>query len=210
MTAPPPEPDGPGMSDRWRAWRAGTDLDEYDSRWTQLAASGEAIHGEAELIERFIGATDAGLVVDAGCGMGRVAIELDRRGYRVLAIDNDDQMLARGRAKDSAVAWLVADLATVGLPSPADTIALAGNVLIFCEPGSEPTIVANLAANLAPGGTLVAGHSLPDGARSVAAYDQWAAAAGLEPVHRFADWDGNPYGAGGDGAYAVFVDRRPV
>ena len=95
------------MSDRWRAWRAATDLDEYDSRWSRLEADGEPIHGEADLIERFIGATDADLVVDAGCGMGRVAIELARRGHRVTAIDNDDEMLARGRAKGSAVTWLV-------------------------------------------------------------------------------------------------------
>jgi len=201
------------MSERWRQWRAATDLDEYDTRWRRLEESGEPIHGEADLIERFIGATDAGLVVDAGCGMGRVALELARRGHRVVAIDNDDEMLARGRTRDSDVTWLVADLATVELPAPADTIALAGNVLIFCEPGWEPSIVANLAANLAPGGTLVAGHSLPDGPRSVAAYDGWARASGLEPLHRFADWDGNPYRADPSvrekaGDYAVFVDRR--
>jgi hypothetical protein len=37
--------DGHLVSPRWTAWRAATDLDEYESRFTTAAA-----HGEADLI----------------------------------------------------------------------------------------------------------------------------------------------------------------
>ena len=191
------------MSDRWRAWRRRTDLDEYDQRWSALEADGVDIHGEADLIERFA----SGVVVDGGCGTGRVGIELGRRGHVVIGIDNDAEMLARARAKDPTITWLVADLAEVELSEPVGTIALAGNVLIFVEPGSEAAVVANLAGQLTQGGVFIAGHSLASGARSVAEYDRWAAGAGLLARHRYSGWDGDGY-AGGD--YCVFVDQRPA
>lgn len=199
-------PDGPGMSDRWRDWRARVDLAEYETRWEHQAEAGADIHGEADLIERFLPDPGNGTVVDGGCGTGRIGVELARRGHTVIGVDNDTEMLALARAKAPAVTWLCGDLAEITLPHPVEAIALAGNVLIFVEPGAEAAVVANLARQLTPGGVFIAGHSLPAGPASVAEYDRWAAAAGLEPVHRFADWDANPY-AGGD--YAVFVDQKP-
>lgn len=199
MTAP----DGPGMSDRWRAWRERVDLDEYETRWARLEAEGGDIHGEADFIEPLV----HGTVVDAGCGTGRIGVELARRGHRVIGVDNDADLLRLARAKAPDCSWLLADLAEVDFGAPVDTIALAGNVMIFCEPGTEGDIITNLARRLQPGGTLIAGHSLADGPRSVADYDGWATEAGLSPVRRCADWQANPY-AGGD--YCVFVDTRPA
>lgn len=196
-------PDGPGMSERWRNWRAGVDLDEYESRWTGPAAAGASVHGEADLIERFA----RGTIVDAGCGTGRISVELARRGHTVIGIDNDAEMLTRARVKAPEVTWLLGDLAEIELPAAVGTVALAGNVLIFVEPGAEASVVANLARQLTPGGYFIAGHSVHTGPAEVADYDRWATAAGLAPRHRFADWDGNPY-QGGD--YAVFVDQAPM
>ena len=42
-----------------------------------------------------------------------------------------------------------------------DAIVLAGNVMIFLAPGSEATVVANLARHLTPGGALVGRISAP-------------------------------------------------
>ncbi|NDH96076.1 MAG: SAM-dependent methyltransferase, partial [Actinobacteria bacterium] len=47
--------------------------DDYDRRWRDLADSGKGIHGEADLISAL---SAGGSVLDAGCGTGRVAIEL--------------------------------------------------------------------------------------------------------------------------------------
>src|SRR5215207_5999851 len=57
----------------------------YDQRFERLAAAGHDIHGEAS----FVAGYEPGTVLDAGCGTGRVAIELARRGIRTVGIDLD-------------------------------------------------------------------------------------------------------------------------
>ena len=61
---------GRHVSDRWAAWRRDIDLGEYHERWRRMEASGVPSHGEADLIESLSPSS----VLDAGCGMGRVAI----------------------------------------------------------------------------------------------------------------------------------------
>src|SRR5262245_2357703 len=89
--------DRPGaeVSERWAAWRREVDLDEYEARWTHLAAAGEVVHGEADLIASL----GPGPVLDAGCGTGRVAVELARRGIDVVGVDLDGDMIAVARTK---------------------------------------------------------------------------------------------------------------
>ena len=87
-----------------------------------------------------------------------------------------------------------------------DVVVMAGNVMIFLEPGTEAAVVANLARHLEPGGALVAGFSLEPGRLDLATYDAHAASAGLELAERWATWDRQPF-AGGD--YAVSVHRLP-
>jgi hypothetical protein len=85
---------------------------------------------------------------------------------------------------------------------------MAGNVMIFLAPGSEGTVVANMARHLAPGGRLVAGFQLQPGHLDIARYDALATAAGLILEERWATWDGEPWVPGG--GYAVSVHRRPA
>lgn len=193
------------VSTRWQHSDAARGAD-YDARWHDMAASGENIHGEADYVAELLSQTGGLRVLDAGCGTGRVAIELDRRGFMVTGIDADPAMLAEARAKAPALTWLLGDLAG-GLDEcgPVDLVLLAGNVMIFLEPGTEQTVLANLAAKLDPGGLLVAGFSVrPDGL-TPAGYDEIAAAVGLQPVARWATWEREPF-TGGD--YAVSVHRR--
>ena len=86
------------MNDDWAVWRARTDLDAYDRRWQELADSGANPHGEADRVEGLL-PPGGGTVLDAGCGTGRVAIELARRGHRVVGTDLDADMLDRARRK---------------------------------------------------------------------------------------------------------------
>jgi SAM-dependent methyltransferase len=192
------DPSGP--SERWRAWRDQVDLDEYDRRWERLADAGEAIHGEADAVVRIGGRR----VLDAGCGTGRVAIELAARGLDVVGVDNDPDMIERARVKSDTVEWIEADLAAVDLGGRTfDVIVLAGNILLFVEPGSEPHIIANLAPALAHGGALVVGNQTD--ADALRAYDAWCADAGLELAERWSTWEGHPYDGG---SYAVSIHRR--
>jgi ubiquinone/menaquinone biosynthesis C-methylase UbiE len=52
-------------------------------------------------------------VLDAGCGTGRVAIELARRGIEIVGVDIDPGMLGSARRKAPELTWIEADLATV-------------------------------------------------------------------------------------------------
>jgi SAM-dependent methyltransferase len=174
----------------------------YDRRWEEAAAAGQNIHGEADFVEQ-LGRTS---VLDAGCGTGRVAIELARREMDVVGVDVDASMLERARAKDPALSWVHADLAGVDLGRTFDVVVMAGNVMIFLAPGTEAKVVANLARHLAPAGALVAGFSLEPGRLDLATYDAHAGAAGLVLVERWATWDRQPFA--GDN-YAVSVHRRP-
>jgi SAM-dependent methyltransferase len=177
--------------------------DEYDARFTRLAAEGTYLHGEADLVAGLLGDPPS-LVLDAGCGTGRVAIELARRGYEVAGIDVEAAMLDSARAKAPDLEWILGDLSTAALPEARfDLVVAAGNVMIFLELGTEAAVVANLARTLVPGGLLVAGFQIGR-QLTLARYDALATPAGLALVHRFATWEGAPY-TGGD--YAVSVHR---
>ncbi len=175
-----------------------------------MAAGGQNIHGEADLVETLLTGPGHSLgrsVLDAGCGTGRVAIELARRGFTVAGVDADPEMLATARAKAPELTWLDGDLADAAALTdigPVDLVLLAGNVMVFVEPGTEGRVLANLAGRLAPGGLLVAGFRLHSDGLTLDRYDDLAARAGLRPVARWATWDRRPFDAGD---YAVSVHR---
>lgn len=194
------------MSTLWQSTDAARG-DEYDARWAALVESGQNIHGEADLVESLLTESGGRTVLDAGCGTGRVAIELVRRGFTVTGVDADPEMLDAARVKAPELAWHEADLAdelAAGLPENVDAVLLAGNVMIFLAPGTEVRVLANLAARLRPGGVLVAGFAVRPDRLPLARYDALAAATGLAPVARWATWDRQPFD-GGD--YAVTVHR---
>ncbi len=190
---------------RWLT-EAGGRAASYDDRWEQMAADGVDVHGEADLVES-LDPPDPGprTVLDAGCGTGRVAIELARRGYGVTGVDVDPAMLGRARAKAPDLAWIEADLAGLDLGQTFDVVVAAGNVMIYLAPGTEAAVLAALAGHLRLGGLMVAGFQLDAGRLDLAAYDDHAVAAGLDPVERWATWDRQPYAGG---PYAVSVHRR--
>jgi SAM-dependent methyltransferase len=177
----------------------------YDARFARLASEGRYLHGEADFVESLSGDVNA-RVLDAGCGTGRVAIELHRRGFDVVGVDVSPDMLDTARSKASHLTWILGDLSSDDLPSAHFDVALAaGNVMIFLEPGTEGAVVANLARSLVPGGALVAGFQLGR-QLPLERYDALAAAAGLRLDARFATWERAAY----DGVdYAVSVHRRP-
>lgn len=178
------------------------DGEAYQDRFDRLAAEGGDVHGEADLIRRFRPAS----VLDAGCGTGRVAIELARHGIDVVAADVDASMLASARRRAPSIDWVECDLAGLELGRRFDVVVMAGNVLLFTAPGTEAEVVAACARHLAPEGTLLAGFQL-DRDLSVELYDQHCTAAGLVLAERWSTWSQAAYpGAGG---YAVSAHRRP-
>lgn len=178
--------------------------DEYDARFSRFEAEGHYLHGEADLVAGLLGEPPA-RVLDAGCGTGRVAIELARRGYDTVGIDAEPSMLDAARAKAPELEWILDDLSKAPLPEAHfDLVVAAGNVMIFLELGTEAAVVSNLARTVVPGGLVVAGFQIGR-QLTLERYDALSASAGLELADRFATWERAPY-AGGD--YAVSVHRR--
>lgn len=203
MTGSTAGDDRPVGSAAWAAWRRDVDLDEYEARFDRVAAAGGNPHGEVDFVMGFAPRT----ALDAGCGFGRVAIELHARGVDVVGVDLDPDLLERARRRAPHLDWRVADLAVLDLGRRFDLVVLAGNVLGFAEPPSRPVAFGSCAAHVAPGGRLVIGTQLRKDWPSVDDHRAWADRAGLDVVAVFADWDGGPF-AGGD--YAVMVFGRPA
>ncbi len=181
--------------------RRGFDASAYQARFDALADQGFDVHGEASLV-RSLSPTS---VLDAGCGTGRVAIELARYGIDVVGVDVDPSMIAEARGRSPNLEWVEADLASLDLGRRFDVVVLAGNVPLFCPPHTRSDLVRACAAHVAPGGWLVAGFQLDRG-YPLAEYDQACRDAGLQLAQRWATWDRQAYAAGGD--YAVSVQGR--
>jgi SAM-dependent methyltransferase len=194
------------MTTRWQNTDAPRG-DDYDARWRALQAQGRSVHGEADLVDTLLQESGGTRVLDAGCGTGRVAIELETRGYRVTGVDVDPAMLSTARDKAPELPWLEGDLANLGdvTDEHFDLVVMAGNVMIFVDPGSEGAVLAAGAARLVEGGILIAGFSLIPDRLSLTHYDELAEAAGLRLVSRWSTWSRDPF-TGGD--YAVSVHSR--
>jgi SAM-dependent methyltransferase len=184
--------------------------DDYDAKFVAFERTGQDVHGEANLIDS-LGVSS---VLDAGCGTGRVAIELARRGLEVVGVDRDQNMLRVAWEKAPHVSWYLENLVDCELRLPDvphrlrvfEAIVLAGNVMLYLDVGTEAAVVANLARHLVPGGLLVAGFQLMANGFSLEQYDTWTAQAGLACVERWATWDRQPWHDTSD--YAVSIHRR--
>ena len=202
-SAPPGRP-----ANRWLAETGGTRGAAYAARFAALAASGAAVHGEADLVDALLAPDSA--VLDAGCGTGRVGVELARRGHRVVGVDLDASMLAQARAAAPDLTWVQGDLLDVpaeAVGPPLDAVVLAGNVVVYLTEGTEAAVLARLAGWLRPGGLLVAGFAA-DRHVSPADHDRWCCAAGLEPVRARTGWEPDAPAPGPGAAYVVTVHRR--
>jgi SAM-dependent methyltransferase len=192
---------GQHVSPQWQAWRASISLDAYEERFRN-----ETAHGEADLIESLARQVEpVRSVLDAGCGTGRVAIELHRRGIDVVGADLDDDMLALARAKAPEVPWANVDLATMQLDRQFGIVAMPGNVMLFCRDVDRRAVVHSCVQHLQPDGLLVAGFTC-DRRLGLDQYDALCDDCDLTLVERWSTWQRAPFAAGGD--YAVSVHRR--
>jgi len=174
----------------------------YQQRIDDLAASGVHLHGEADFVGRFAPTS----VLDAGCGTGRVAAEMARRGIDVVGIDRDPSMIDTARDRAPGMTFQVVDVAEARLGRTFPLVLMAGNVPLFTPVGTQGALVAGCVRHLAPGGRLVTGFQLGRG-YDLTSFDADCTAAGLGLEARYATWEAAPFGPTAD--YAVSVHRVP-
>lgn len=126
-----------------------------------------------------------GPVLELGCGTGRVALHLARRGHEVIGLDRDPDLLAvlQQRASDfrhsgvgpksdapvELVEPLLADARNFELESPASLVLAPTHLLqLLADAGERAEALRCIAAALRPGGifaaAIIEGMPEPDGA----------------------------------------------
>ena len=175
--------------------------DTYDRRFDALASSGHDVHGEAG----FVASLGVGSVLDAGCGTGRVAIELAAAESTWLASIWMRPCSTGHGKRHQGSCGNVPTLADphLDLGRVFDAVVMAGNVMIFVNPGTEGAVLASAVRHLRRPGIVIAGFSLRPGGLGVAEYDQLAREAGLHLAERWSTWDRSVFAD--DDTYAVSV-----
>lgn len=191
---------------RWFTAHGEGHADWYVERFRAMAAEGADLAGEARLVDAML--PRGARVLDAGCGPGRIAGALHARGHDVVGVDVDPALIAAAETDHPGPQYVVADLAALELDGdPFDAAVLAGNVLVFVAPESEPEVLRRVAAHVRPDGFVITGFGTGRG-YDLADFDEHSAAAGLVLEHRFATWDLRPWHD--DASWAVTVLRKPA
>ena len=110
-------------------------------------------------------------LLDAGCGTGRYAIDLARRGFAVTGIDRSSELLAIARKKDAGgrdVEFSIADLLEFDAPHRFAAVLCRGVLNDIISDGDREAIFLRFAQWLSPGGVLIL--DVRDWVRSVERY----------------------------------------
>lgn len=201
-----------GMTDASRP-RWFTDTDDNHSQWyverfRTLAAEGADLEGEARFVDMMV--ERGSRILDAGCGPGRLAGALARRGHTTIGVDADPVLIDAARADHPDPRFDVVDLSELTLGDvggePVDLAVTAGNVMVFLAPGTERRVLDNLCAVVRPGGRVVLGFRSDDN-YPFEQYDadlaELAEAGVAHLEHRFSTWHLDPFEAGSDFAVTV-------
>lgn len=156
-----------GAAPTHEPWRRSTD--DRPPPWNQLVGSPlydnpalyDLVHrgyrSDVDWYRQTIGTTPA-LVIDLGCGTGRLSIPLANDGHHVIAIDASEVMLDRLRPRITdrqTLGVLAADVRSLALDVQADVILAACNFLGHFAPSERLDLLQRCAAWLRPGGRLL-------------------------------------------------------
>jgi SAM-dependent methyltransferase len=194
---------------RWFDHRTPEQRREYAYRFRRIAERGEDIDGEARFIDAL--ADRGATILDAGCGVGRVAAALTAAGHVAAGVDADPTLVEKGREFYPGLPLTTLDLfhldattlAAAGLPTSYDVMVCAGNVMLFVAQDTEHRVLRQLSGVLNPGGRAVFGF-FTGRDYTHDHLDRDAEAVGWVREHRFATWQLDPFRDDSDWAVSVY------
>lgn len=154
---------GPSWSQRARLPGLAGVLDPADGRGTKNALIDRV---QRLALERALGNLDGQVVLDFGCGAGRLSLwALERGATRVVGVDAEPAMVEAAAARVPAASFLSIDGRSLPFDDGAFDVVLCVGVLLYFarEPGGLRDILAELTRVLAAGGRLVAIEQVHEG-----------------------------------------------
>lgn len=202
-----------GTPTRWETDTDDNHSDWYVERFRTMAAEGADLEGEARLIDAMV--PPGSRILDAGCGPGRTAAALHRRGHIVVGVDADPVLIAAAEEDHPGPRWVVADLADLDLAAvdgfahepPFDAAVLAGNVLAFVAPNTEAAVLRSVATHVTDAGFVAVGFHIAK--LSLDEFDEAVDETGLVIEHRFATWDLRAWKDDADFAVTILRKAQP-
>jgi SAM-dependent methyltransferase len=151
----------------------------YDE-WFESALGRRVWGTERRALEPALRRLARATVLDAGCGDGRLAVDLASRGAEVVGLDASERMLvaARDRAARAGVQLRRVQAEAHSLPFPDGCFDLVCSVTVLCFATDPGAVIRELARVLRPGGRLVLG--------ALGRFSTWALA------RRWRGWLGDP------------------
>jgi len=162
-----------------------------DNRWAEAPAV-------AEYVKQIANLKDGDTVFDAGCGLGRISVELAILGLNVTGVDIIQNEL--DAAKDSAEAegvdieFIKADLRTFKRPAVFDCAVNLFTSFGYCDTVEEDLIILkNIADSLKTGGTFILESTSREIAQLYFTEGEEFDRAGMHVITKFSpvgDWEG--------------------
>ncbi len=179
----------------------------FVEHFRDLRIKGADLEGEARLLDAIV--APHSLILDAGCGAGRVAGTLHQRGHRVFGVDIDPILIDAAKIDYLGPTWIQADLynldlRSLGFKEEFDACILAGNVMPYLAVGTGARVLSNVAKHLRKDAPVVVGFSQARG-YSLKEFDRDLSVANLETELRFNSWDLRPWTSDSD--YLVTIAR---
>jgi SAM-dependent methyltransferase len=127
--------------------------------WGQ-AIPPEATAAEVDFLTGALRVPPGGRILDVPCGLGRHALELARRGYRMTGVDLSEESLARARASAAAegleIDWVRGDMRRLPRKRAAfDGAFCFGNSFGYLEYADMEAFLKSVARALRPGARFV-------------------------------------------------------
>lgn len=155
--APPPMNEAAAARKKARPWWE--ELFNDDFIRTMAKITDAQIAREADFIEDSLGVAKAAMVLDLGCGTGRHAIELTRRGYQVAGFDLSLAMLARAadeaQERNQKLNFLQGDMREMTFEDTFDGVYSWNTSFGFFEEEKNAHVVSLVHRSLRKGGQFL-------------------------------------------------------